>query len=600
MKSFYLLLFIFITVISAAFANNYSTPGTGVNWNLDDMITNSGGDVTFSEGKYHVNDTVFISLNDTLYITSDATVDFAINSYLDINGTLIINPPTGVTFTAQNIAGGFYGVRVDSSNSTILRKLTMEYAVSLRLNDCKIIIDSCIFRYNSPTTNFGNGAISLFRASPLIINSQFLYNQRAAIQGGSNISNAPKIIGCLFRENSTLNINVPQINLGATGDGTDTVQIINNQILGAAVMSGGIGFLPTGLASVFVVIKGNVIKNNRYGMVFNGGSNINALISYNQIDSNNIQGDPLLGGSGINFIGGTATSQQNSIVTGNLLRWNLWGITIQNRSRPNLGNITNTDTADDGKNQFINNTNTTTRGIDLYNNSLDLIYAQNNYWGTNEIHEIETKIFHQADNTALGLVNYSNFMLPVTLTNFTAVAKENSIKLSWQTVWETNSNVFIVEKSDDGHLFNPIATIAASGNTSSVRAYSFTDIISHFSNTVYYRLKMVDHDNRFTYSQIAIIKFDIDALIQAVKIYPTSITSSQPLHVQIISRKKQTITIKFTGAEGRRITQIIKELEAGNNQFICTPNANLPIGWIYVSFTGEGIHQTIPVLKHHK
>lgn len=444
MKSFYLFFFSLIS-IPAAFANNFSTPGTGVKWNMDDLVTNSGGDVTFSAGVYHVNDTVFIRLNDTLYITSDAIVDFAVNTYLDVNGTLIIDPPAGVTFTAQNAAAGFLGVRIDSSNATVLRKLTLEYAVSLRLGDSRIIIDSCTFRYNSPVNNFGNAAVTLFRSSPLITNSQFLDNQRAAIQGGANIPNAPKIIGCLFSGNNTLNTNVPQINLGTTGDGSDTVQILNNQILRASTNSGGIGFLPT--ANVFVVIKGNVIKNNRYGLAFNGGININALISYNQIDSNNIQGDPFLGGSGINFTGGTATSQQNSIVTGNLIRWNLWGITIQNRSRPNLGNITNADTADDGKNQFIGNTNASTPGIDLYNNSPDLIYAQNNYWGSDDINVVESKIFHQPDNNMLGPVDYANFILPVVLTQFTAVEKNNKVLLTWQTASEINSQKFIIEKA---------------------------------------------------------------------------------------------------------------------------------------------------------
>ncbi|MBA2760805.1 MAG: hypothetical protein H0U39_02375, partial [Segetibacter sp.] len=78
----------------------------------------------------------------------------------------------------------------------------------------------------------------------------------AAIQGGANIANAPRIIGNLFQGNNTLNLNVPQINLGATGN--DTVRIMNNQMLRASSNSGGIGFLPLGNANV--IITGNVIK----------------------------------------------------------------------------------------------------------------------------------------------------------------------------------------------------------------------------------------------------------------------------------------------------------------------------------------------------
>ncbi|HEX2627618.1 MAG TPA: hypothetical protein VHM26_01355, partial [Chitinophagaceae bacterium] len=302
------LLLIAFALHSASKANNYFTPGTGVKWTLDQLVANSGGDVTFSGGVYNVNDTIFISQNDTLNITADAIVKFATNSYLDVNGVLLINPPTGVTFTAQNTTNRYLGMRLDSTDGTRINKLTFEYASSLRIADCAPVIENSIIRLNNSVTTMGNGAIALFRGRPVINNCQFLDNQRAAIQGGANIANAPRITGCLFMGNNTTNQNVPQINLGVSG--LDTVFIINNQILRASTNSGGIGFLPVG-GDVRTIIKGNVIKNNRYGITTNGGSNINAVISYNQIDSNNTQGNPNLGGSGISFSGGSASSHQN-------------------------------------------------------------------------------------------------------------------------------------------------------------------------------------------------------------------------------------------------------------------------------------------------
>jgi hypothetical protein len=401
-------IFIFaILFISSASAGNYVTPGIGVKWNLDDLVTNSGGSVTFSAGQYNVIDTVKISATDTLMITSDAIVKFAKNTYLAVRGTLIINPPTGVLFTAQNTVDGYYGMRIDTSSSTFLRKLTFEYAVSMRISDSNPTLDSCIIQYNNnnASTTFGNGAIAVFRANPYITNCKFLNNNRAAIQGGANIANAPKIIGCYFFGNDKTHQNVPQINLGTSG--TDTTKILNNQILRGDTNSGGIGFLPIG--NVYTVITGNIIKNNRYGITFNGSTNINAVVSYNTIDSNNTQGSPTLGGSGISFTGGSASAiGQNTIVTGNLIRWNLWGITIQGRSKPKLGNITNADTSDDGKNSIYGNyNNSATPRIDLYNNSVDEIYAQNNYWGFDNLDSIEAHIYHYTDNIALGPVIYT-------------------------------------------------------------------------------------------------------------------------------------------------------------------------------------------------
>jgi hypothetical protein len=464
---FYLFLFFLFTATTAL--ANFNTPGTGVSWNLDSLVANSDGLVTFSAGEYFVNDTIRISLNDTLYINDNAIVKFAPLTFLSVRGTLLINPPDNVTFTAQDLVPGYFGVRIDTTNSSVVRKLTFEYATSFRLNDCTILIDSCIFRYNNhqTATTFGNGAVSLFRAKPVITNSLFFENKRAAIQGGSNIANAPTIIGNTFMGNNTTNQNVPQINMGATG--TDTVFILNNKILRASTNSGGIGFLPLG--DVRTVISGNVIMNNRYGMTFNGGSNINALISYNQIDSNNTQNNPTLGGSGIAFTGGSSTSQQNSIVTGNLIRWNLWGVTIQGRSRPNLGNILNADTTDDGKNYFLENTNDQTPFIDLYNNSIDTIYAQNNHWGTEDTSEVELRIFHFPDNNALGPVIYLPNIIPVELISFTAAVLENNITLTWQTATELNNSGFELLRDNE-----VIAFIPGYGTTSEPRNYTYTDL----------------------------------------------------------------------------------------------------------------------------
>lgn len=605
MKSFYLLLLSFL-ITSASFAR-YDTPGTAVKWNLDSLVFYSGGAVTFSGGSYNVNDLVFISLNDTLAITTNATVKFAAATYFDVNGTIIINPPTAVLFTAQNTATGYSGMRIDSSNTTLLRKLIFEYAVSLRIADCSPVIDSCIFRYNnnSTSTTFGTSTIPLFRSNAVISNCQFLDNQRGAISGGANIANAPKIIGCIFRGNNTQNANVPQINLGVSGN--DTVRILNNQILRASTNSGGIAFLPLGV--VKVVITGNIIKNNRYGISLQGGSDINALVSYNQIDSNNTQGNSDLGGSGIAFAGGSATSHQNTIVTGNLIRWNLWGITIFAKNtagivlsgaKPNLGNLTNTDTTDDGKNIFVGNTNNTTPNIDLYNNSTDSIYAQNNYWGSNELADVESRIFHKPDDAALGFVNYLPLYspLPVTLAAFTATTDKTNVVLNWKTLTESNSDYFSIEKSVDGRTFYSIGKITASGNTASVRKYGFTDAAAlQQKNLIYYRLKLADKDGRFTYSPVVSVKRNDGIHEPVVKLYPTIFTAAQVLQAEITSTKKQTVIIRFYNTEGRLLAQTSKALTTGKNRINLVPDLSLPNGVLHVKCTGENFEEMIRLIK---
>lgn len=392
------LTFILLALFANSFAN-YSTPGTGKSWNLDSLVTYSGGNVTMSSGNYLFNDTIVISLSDTVKVTTNATMKFATSVFVDIFGVFIVNAPDSARITAQDTTTKYLGLKYeDQSDGSYLRRLIFEYGNSIRMLDCDITIDNCIIRFNTLNSSFASGAISLFRSNSIITNNKIYRNRRAAIVSGANIASSPVIENNLIYENDTDNANVPQINFGATGPATMIIR--GNTIIGLYIMSGGISFLPVG-SIPYVIIENNIIKKNRYGIAIAGGSS-NFYINNNVIDSNNIQGSPTLGGSGINF-NGTAT--QSSIVTRNIIRGNLWGITIQGTAKPNMGNLSNADTTDIGLNQIYNNGNSG-KIFDLFNNTVDSIKAENNYWGNGNADTVETHIFHKTDSTVLGFVDY--------------------------------------------------------------------------------------------------------------------------------------------------------------------------------------------------
>lgn len=385
------------------FANsyaNYTTPGTGRSWTLDSLVTFSTGNVTFSGGNYLVNDTVTIAASDTIKVLTNAIMKFGTAVFIDLFGVMIVNPPDSVKITAQDTTLKFLGLKYeDQSDGSILKNTIMEYGNSIRMLDCNILIDSCIIRYNNLNSSFASGAISFFRSNSIVSNCTIFRNRRAAIVSGANIASSPQILNNLIYDNNTDNANVPQINFGATT--TDPMIIRGNTIIGGPyIMAGGISFLPVG-SIPNLIIENNIIKKNRYGIAIAGG-NSNVYINNNIIDSNNIQGLPLLGGSGINF-NGSAT--QKSVVTRNIIRGNLWGITIQQTAKPNMGDLNSADTADVGLNEIYNNSNSG-KIYDLFNNTPDTIKAENNYWGTGIVDSVENHIFHKNDSAVLGFVDY--------------------------------------------------------------------------------------------------------------------------------------------------------------------------------------------------
>lgn len=402
MKKFFIAVLFFFTACLYA---DYTTPNTSVSWNLNDLVTNSGGTVTFSGGTYFVNSNLTVSASDTIKLLSNATVKLSLNVVFLVNGTLIVNPPDSVKFTSADTTQRFTELRLDGgSNVSSFNKFIYEYSFNgLRLLNVSPAFTNCTFRYNCGSgTSTTTPALNLFTSNPVISGCLFYRNNRAAISGGSNIANAPQILNCQFIENNVLNGNVPQINLGQSGTGTTVIR--GNTIIGLYTNSGGIASLPTGTLNL--IVENNIIKKNRYGIALNGATT--AIIRNNIIDSNNIQGSPNLGGSGLNFVG----SGINARVSKNIIRGNLWGVTLQSNAAPVFGDLSNSDTNYIGQNQIYNNSNTG-RFYDFYNNTSQPIKAENNFWGTMIADSVEAHIFHQPDSSAFGLVDYLPLWTPV-------------------------------------------------------------------------------------------------------------------------------------------------------------------------------------------
>lgn len=83
------------------------------------------------------------------------------------------------------------------------------------------------------------------------------------------------------------------------------------------------------------------------------------------------------------------------------------GILVTDTARPNLGNLTNASTADDGRNVLRGN-----GGYDINNRSSRILYAQNNWWETGDAAAIGARIFDGRDQAGYGNVTFSPFLWP--------------------------------------------------------------------------------------------------------------------------------------------------------------------------------------------
>ena len=114
---------------------------------------------------------------------------------------------------------------------------------------------------------------------------------------------------------------------------------------------------------------------------------------------------------------------------------------------------------------------------------------------------------HSLDATdfySCGLNSLGN-PLPVDLTHFSAEEINNQqVLISWITESETNSDFFELERSDDGKNFKKIQQVFAAGTTNESQSYSYTDQVT--LPVIYYRLRQVDLDGLFEFSEIVVVE----------------------------------------------------------------------------------------------
>jgi hypothetical protein len=95
----------------------------------------------------------------------------------------------------------------------------------------------------------------------------------------------------------------------------------------------------------------------------------------------------------------------------------------------------------------------------------------------------------------------SAIALPIELTTFTAKANNSTINLAWQTASEKGNSHFDIERSANGKDWAKIGMVKGSGTSQQKVDYRFTDE-GPLSILNYYRLKQVDFDGQFNYSNV--------------------------------------------------------------------------------------------------
>lgn len=157
-----------------------------------------------------------------------------------------------------------------------------------------------------------------------------------------------------------------------------------------------------------------------------------------------------------------------------------------------------------------------------------------------------TSIFSNESNCASrAAIEAACLALPVELMGFTGIRIKEQIELQWKTASEVNNDRFEIQHSKDGIHWSLLGTILSKNAIEKKKlSYSFVDE-NPFKGMNYYRLKLIDIDETFEYSNIITVQNTPDSRIL---MYPNPV--SQAIHIELdetISGVTQIILRNLTG-----------------------------------------------------
>jgi hypothetical protein len=185
------------------------------------------------------------------------------------------------------------------------------------------------------------------------------------------------------------------------------------------------------------------------------------------------------------------------------------------------------------------------------------------------------------------------FMLPVKLIAFNASLDETKVNLTWTTSQEINTNHFVIERSYDAVNFYEAGVMFAYGHSLEVKNYSFTDNVANSPATIiYYRLRSVDIDGKFSYSATRIIRISSKTGNEfSLLSYPNPVSNELRVTVPAAWQNKKVI-FEILNANG----QVTKRTENANSSQTEAINvSSLTPGFYLVRATcnGESAKQKI-------
>ena len=205
--------------------------------------------------------------------------------------------------------------------------------------------------------------------------------------------------------------------------------------------------------------------------------------------------------------------------------------------------------------------------------------------GTSAANLLTSCAYNDGNSTLIKVINCSIILT----SNFTQFKGQVILKkgyLTWSASNEQDLKMYEIEKSTDGNNFNKIGSINAKNITDAY--YNFADP-DNLNGSSYYRLKMIDENGLYKYSQIILLSTELSFEVNNLK-NPFKNT----IQADVIVPKEGVLNISLYNDKGQLVKNMQLPVNKGlNNIEVSSVDAPNGIYFLSIDFNNETIKRKL-------
>jgi len=186
-------------------------------------------------------------------------------------------------------------------------------------------------------------------------------------------------------------------------------------------------------------------------------------------------------------------------------------------------------------------------------------------------------------------------VLPVELTNFSALAQSNTVNLTWETATEVNNYGFEIQRIVVGTThelslqWEKVGFVEGHGNSNSAKQYSYVDNSVRAGQSYSYRLKQIDFDGQFEYSSVVNVEVGVPMEFSLTQNYPNPFNPSTSIEYSVPSN--EFVTLKVYDVLGNTVSTLVNENKEAGKYNVSFDASNLTSGIYFYSINAGGFTQ---------